>query len=295
MMDSLIFLGLMFVGTFFLGLNDVLQRRYLLKGVNEQILLGFSFLVVGVITFLSLFVFGFPEIKSGFWQALGITAALGVISQNVFMRALKIGEASMVSPLRLLTPPLVIITGFLVLGEVTSLWGIIGIFITIAGVWFLFPPAESVGIFHNFLKNLARPEVVLGILGSLLFAISFPFDKKAVVTSSALFLTATFFFVVGSATLLLSSFRRNFRRELKSVWQWRYAVLSTGFILILGALLTSQALNYSLASYAASAKRMWSFWTVLLAGKFLSEKHIGRRLGASAVMFSGILITVFLG
>ena len=294
-MNSLLFLGLMFVGTFFLGLNDVLQRRYLLRGVNEQILLGFAWLIVGAISFLSLFIFGIPEIKAGFWPALGATVVLNIISQNVFVRALKLEEASIIGPLRLLTPPFVIITGFFVLNEVPNLWGVMGILTTVVGIWLLFPPERSVGTARNFLKNLSRPGVLLGILGALLFALSFPFDKKAVITSSAPFLTVISFSVVGSSTIILSSFRRDFRNELGKVWVWKRELLFLGFILTLGALLTSQALNYSFASYAASAKRIWAFWTVLLAGRFLLEKNIGRRLLASAVMFSGIIITVFWG
>ena len=49
------------------------------------------------------------------------------------------------------------------------------------------------------------------------------------------------------------------------------------------------------AAHAASLKGPWSFWTVFLAGKFLEEKESRRRVIATLVMLSGIMVTVLWG
>lgn len=140
MNQTFIFLGLMLVGTFFLGFNDVQKKKYLAQGINEQVFLGLYLFLSDLILLPAVFFFGIPVIRSGFWNAFLWTVILNVISQALFMRAFKLSEASMIAPLRLIIPPLVIVTGFLFLGETPSLAGVFGIIITMIGLWFfLFP------------------------------------------------------------------------------------------------------------------------------------------------------------
>lgn len=294
-MTQLIFISLMFVGTLALGADDVLKRKYLREGMDEQIMLGISWLGGGLLLLIPLFIFGIPEIKSGFWTAFFATAVLNVISQSIFIRALKIADASLIAPLRLLTPPIVILTGFLVLGEVPTITGVLGILTTIAGLWFLFPSrGDSLGIEE---RAVLRKGIILGIIGSILFAFSFPFDKKAVVASSGLFLSAVIFIVVGGI-ILIGSFI--FRPSSRKVFSKGFMQRPLGFFLMAftsgaGGFLTAQALVYSLAVYAASMKRLWSLWTVILAGQFLEERDLKRRLAATLIMLSGVAITAIWG
>jgi len=67
------------------------------------------------------------------------------------------------------------------------------------------------------------------------------------------------------------------------------------FINIAAFFLTTQALNYTLAAYAASVKRLWSFWAVILSGQILGEKDISHRLAATGIMLAGIVITSLFG
>lgn len=296
MSTTLVFLVLMIPGTFFLGLNDVLVRKVLSGGkVNSRLLAAYSFFSVGILLSLFLLFTGLPELKTGFWTAIIITAFLNIFAQWAWYTAFKKEEASLISPLRLITPPLVIITGFLTLNEKTTIPGALGILLTVFGLWILLQ-SEAAFKETRLRDVIKRPGVLLGIWGAVSFAISFPFDKKAVVASSGLLTAVIAFLAVGLGNAFIV-YLRKFKEEKPSLDfknNWRILAL-VPVVHSIAAFLTFQALNYSLAAYAASLKRLWSFWAVLLSGQFLREKNIGRKLLATAIMLFGIAVTVFLG
>lgn len=289
-----LFLLFMVPGTFFAGLLDVIIRYALREGkINERLLLAFNFLFSGLfISTLFVFFFDFPEIKQDFWLALFMTSILGLFGHWIYYKAFSQEDASIISPTRLLTPPIVLITGFFILGEKASFWGMIGVLTTIAGLWFLVNPDGKKFSFAEFFKHKG---ILLGILGALFFAFSFPFDKKAVVTSSALFFSAVYLVIVGLASLIIYALQKKdffVHRNLKANWRIIFLMVAVN---IAGFFLTAQALNYTLAAYAASVKRLWSFWAVILSGQLLGEKDIGQRLAATGIMLVGIAITALLG
>jgi drug/metabolite transporter (DMT)-like permease len=145
--------------------------------------------------------------------------------------------------------------------------------------------------FKIFLNNKG---VQFGLLGSILFALSFPFDKKAVISSSALFMSVVVFIIVGLVTLVINLVVNN---KLKGEFgvtlrNNKYALLLLLVSLGMGSIFTNQALNYSIVAYASSLKRLQAVWTILLAGAFLKEKNIKIRLLSTVVMLFGIVITV---
>ncbi len=288
----MLFLSLMIVGTFFLGVSDILRRKHLVSGIDDQAMLVITLFLTGVLILPVFLILGFPIIQNGFWGAFWATVLLNLISQNLFIKAFKLSEASLIAPLRLITPPLVILSGIIILKETPSLYGILGIFITMIGLFFLlFKGSEGKTI--SFLSIRDR-GVVYGLIASVMFAISFPFDKLTVIKSSALFTTFIVFTTLGILTYFINLIsNKNFNLILTSVI--KNNLKANIFISIsssLGVLFTNQALNYSLAAYGASLKRLWSLWTIVLSGKFLKEKDIGRKLVATIIMFVGIIISV---
>lgn len=297
MNTTLLFLSLMVPGTFFLGLSDTLIRRVLRsKMVDSQFLIAFEFVGVAVVTSPFLFIAGIPEIKPEFWGAFIATTTLNVFAQWAWYAAFKKEEASLVSPFRLISPPLVILTGFLVLGEVPNLPGALGILVTIVGLW-IFLKSEAKRGAIKLREVMRRPGVLLALWGGISFAISFPFDKRIVTASSPLFAVATGFLVVGLGNGIiwyLTATARGQKRLFGTRSEWKtIAILPV--VHTIGTILAWTALSYSLAAYAASVKRLWSLWAVILSGAFLKEGNIARKLAATLIMLGGIALTVVFG
>lgn len=295
MTNTLLFLLFMIPGTFFLSAYD-LMRRDMLKGglYNERAFLGIAMMGSGIILFIPFFFIPFPEIKAGFWPALAGTVAINFVAQWLWYRAFRLEEASLISPLYLLTPPLVLFTGFVILGEEPSLWGIAGVLTTIIGLWALFQSGRKEGA--SLFDVIRRKGVLFGICGAVLFAFSFPLDRKAIITSSGLFYTALAVLLIGVLSIVVSMFsgshaRRTFFLLFQNPKKMAlfFAVSSIAFFL------PNQALSYSFAAYASSVKRLWSLWTVLLSGAFLKEKNIMRKVFATVIMLGGIVVTIVFG
>ena len=287
MNELYLFFALMLSGTFFLGYNDFQKKKYLNRGINRQILLCGIFLGGSLFLFIPIFFTGVPILAPIFWWAITGTVLLNVLSQNLFIRAYSLSEASLVSPLLLVTPIIVIGTGFLFLHEMPSFLGSLGIIVTVIGLWFLIAPD-----FHRFTH--LEPGLIYGLFAAVLFAVSFPLDKLAVVSSSALFTGAITFFSIAFITFVLNIFHNKKFPLLfiSSVRENSISFVVMSFVFGCGIFLTNQALNYSLAAYASSLKRLQVFWTILLSGSLLGEKNIGRKLLATAIMFSGVFLSV---
>lgn len=294
MSDTALFLLFIIPGTIFLGLNDVLIRNVLRRGtVAPQLLVAFEFISVGVLTGLILLFSGVPELKPGFWSAFAATVGLNTFAQWAWYTAFKKEEASLISPFRLVTPPLVIVTGFLILGEMPTLAGAAGILLTVAGLWF-FLESEAKHAKERLLAVVKRPGVLLALWGAVSFAFSLPFDKQLVVASSPLLAVSGSFTAVGLGNFVLwGTVMRRRSGSLREV-PW-HIVLLIPFVHTAAAFLSYAALNYALVAYVGSVKRLWSLWAVIFAGTFLKEGNIRRKLAATAVMLAGIALTVVLG
>ncbi len=285
----------MIPATFLLGLSDVFTKKILREKIPETLLLGFNFFFSGIILSVVSLAVGFPEIKPAFWTAFVATVAINVFGQFSWYRAYKLEEVSLVSPLRLIIPAFVILTGFFILNETPNFWGMAGIFITIFGLWLLFySQANFTG--RSMSKTIISPGVLWGLAGVVSFSFSFPFDKKAVINSSALFFSGFAFLALGLIYLFITFVaRKDGAAKIKELYKMKKYFLSMIFFYSFGGFLATWALNFALAAYASSTKRLQSLWTVIFGGKILKEGNIGKKIVATIIMFLGIAVSLIFG
>lgn len=287
-----LFLVFMLPATLFLGLHDVLTKKILSRNINEQVLLIANFIITGILALSLVFIFGNPELKPGFWTALLATMVLNIFGQWCWYKAFQLGDVSLVSPLRLITPPLVVLTGILILGEMPSSRGMVGIVVMVIGLWFLLnkkssrdnqPPSPS-----------RRRAILLAVAGALLFACSFPFDKKAVVASSSLVFVGIVFPLIALGNLLIYLIYNKRWPDFSSLRRVGWLLPLAFVVHTAGIILAAHSLSFALAAYASAIKRLLSFWAVLLSGAILREQ-IGQRLLATIIMLAGVLIIILAG
>lgn len=296
MQPIFLFLFTMIPGTLLLGFYDVGMKKLLLRGLGEQVLLGVGFSGAGLLLLFALPFFGIPSIAPAFWGAFFTASVLNLFGQFAWYRAFKYGEVSFIAPLRVLTPILIIATGFLFLSEAPSQNGFLGIALTLVGLLLLL--GFQGGAFFSSLKaSFTSKGFLWGIFAVFAFSFSFPLEKKAILASSTLLFSACMFLLVGVVSAFLSFLfdREKTRNGLRLVSRHKGFVF--GWILALagGGFLVNHALNFTLAVYAASVKRLQALWGVLLGGAFLKEGNILFKVTATLIMLSGIAITVIFG
>ncbi len=295
MSDTVLFLLTILPASFLLGLNDVLVRKILRRDhMNEQTLVAYEYVATAVVLGAILLVTGVPAFQPGFWSAIAVTVPLNIFAVWAWYEAFRREEASFVSPLRLLSPPITILTGFFVLGESPSAGGVIGILLTVCGLWaLLYGEANAHRI--RLRGVLTRPGVLFGLYGAISFAFSLPFDKKVVGASSALTAVTLIFLGVGVGNIVIALLRRNRRTLTLFTRENRGTLAALPLVHALASFLSFAALNYALVSYVSSVKRLLSLWAVILSGAFLKEGNIRRKLAATGIMLAGVAVTVFFG
>lgn len=282
----------MLPGTFLLALLDIFNKRLLQKGFDLVLLQAYSWFFAGIMLFPILFFMAPSPIseipRAGFLSAFFITILLNIAGQLSFLYAFKNADASLIGPVRLITMPLVILTGFFVLGEVPSFWGTVGILTSLAGIWLLVKPGKQPGV--SFLQS----GLWWAIFGSIIFAISSAYDKKAVITSSTLFFSVLMLLSVGAACFFITLYKSQSWKAFVPAPNHRKNLIIIILLTAGGFFLVTHALNYAIVAYAISVKRLWSLWTVLLAGAFLKE-DIKQRLVATLIMLAGVFLIAFAG
>jgi drug/metabolite transporter (DMT)-like permease len=297
MTQTLMFLLLMIPGTIMLGLWDVLTKRILARGIDTMTLQTYSWLLAGILLIPIFFFREIPRLAPDFFFSLAATVVLNTAGQLLFLIAFQKKEASLISPIRLVTTPLVLLTGFFILGEIPSWGGIAGILISFIGLWILLVP-EGTRI-RNFvsLAVFMTPGIGAALVGSVLLSFSFVFDKKAVLASSGLFFSMCAALAIGITTGTVRILRRydapKTQHQFKMYWA---LLLIIAFVMAAGLFLTNESLRYTFAAYAASVKRLWSLWAILFAGIFLHErKFFMQRIAATLIMLGGIFLIIFFG
>lgn len=249
----------------------------------------------------SYFIFGFPAIDSRFWGAVTITAILNLIGFPIMLKAYELGEFSSVYSMILLTPVFLLVTAFIFLDETPSTLGIVGVILTIVGLWIVARGNHA----HAQVPNFAKGNW-LGILTALLWSISVNFDKLSTLYSDRFFApaTATAFMAIGYLFYLLLKHKRvlvikaetteeksNSKLKTLKIPKGLFLVLA-GLFLGLSSVLHNSALLAGYASYTIAIKRTGVLFGVLWGWLFFKEKGILRKLVGALIAVIGVIAII---
>ncbi len=244
---------------------------------------------------VSYFFVGFPAVDSRFWLAIFITGVLNFISFPLMLKAYEVGEFSSVYSMILLTPVFLLITSFIFLGEAPSLFGILGVLLTIFGLWFISQRREESAVLDFKKGNF------LGILVAFIFSITVNFDKIATQHSDVFFSPAIGSLVMAICCLFYLLFR--YKRILvrngnvvppeKKLFGNVWILFLLGTIIALSSIFHNSALLAGFASYTIAIKRTGILFGVLWGWLFFDEKGIAKKLLGAGIAISGVIAILF--
>ena len=253
-----------------------------LKDVSSKKSLRFKdpVTVAWYLNFISIFVL-LPllssfKITASFWFALGVSGGINILTAFLYMKALKVSDISVTVPMINFTPAFLLIMSPLILGEIPSLPGIIGVIFITLGAYILTSDKLS-----SPLKSLMKesgPKIMLLI--AFLWSITSNFDKIGVTSSSPILWAFSVHLLI---TLALTPFvikKIRFEKEL----------LLPGIFNGLRAITQMTALTMTYVAYVISIKRLSTVFGVIFGYLLFKEKSFKQRLLGSIVMFIGVLI-----
>ncbi|MFO1124431.1 MAG: EamA family transporter [Methylocystis sp.] len=228
--------------------------------------------------------------KPDFWTLLVWSGALNVVAYALYIRAFRLSDASLVAPLVLLTPVLMLFTSPVMTGEHAPPMGVFGVLFTVLGVGLLDADQES-GRRFNF-HVFARDQGARMMIGTAaIWSVTANIDKLGVRASTPLvWITAVTIVIAGCALLYWFAGRRAAPRLIAL----RHAI-GAGTAMAFGNTLQMWALTVLFTPYVIAIKRLSALFTVLASGHVLKEESSGRLLGAAVMLAGAVMIALARG
>lgn len=278
-------------------ISNVFQKQLAHCGASPIFIIAatHAFLTVAALPVLALT----PWVKLGedFWFSMGICSVLAVIGNVVLVAALQRTDLSVLGPVNAYKAVLSLVLGILLLGEMPTPFGAVGIFLILAGSSFVVDRVPGQPQVHAFVRFFRDRGVQLRLTALVLSATEAVFLKQAILYASPL---TTFLFwsilglpVAAAATAFLP--RGTIGQEVRRLGRhWRtyfWLAITTG-IMQAATLFTfgKMQVGYSLALFQLS-----TLVSVFLGHRYFAEHNIGRRLVGAVIMVAGAVLVVLLG
>lgn len=240
---------------------------------------------------ISMFWVPVPPLDTTFFWCFLLSLPINGISMILYMKAIKISPLSLTLPYLAFTPAFMILTGYLFLDEIPNSWGGLGILITCLGSYVLNFETRKMNLLAPFQAVFKETGSWLMLIVSFLFSFAAVLGKKAILHSSVLFFTFSFFL---SLNLFLFILLRALRKiHLKAFKNLPVKGIVAGCLLFLHAVFHGWAISITKAAYMISVKRFSVLFGIVYGGVLFKERNIVIRFCGAMFMLSGaILITL---
>lgn len=221
---------------------------------------------------------------------LAWSGALNVVAYALYIRAFRLSDASLVAPLVLLTPVLMLVTSPIMTGEQAPPLGMFGVLFTVLGVGLL-DANQANGRRFNF-AVFARDRGARSMIATaIIWSVTANLDKLGVKASTPLIWIAAVTIVIAACAVLYWLAGRRPAPRLRAL---RYA-LAAGSAMAFGNTVQMWALTVLFTPYVIAIKRLSALFTVLASGVVLKEDSGGRFLGAAVMLLGAVMIALARG
>ena len=255
---------------------NVFQKVLTKKGAKSSVVNFYTYLGL---TILGLIFLPFIEIDFSLsllinFLCMGILGALG----NYFIiKSLSIGELSSVAPINSYKPIVALVFAFIYLGEIPTLYALLGIILIIFGTYFLH---------KNVLYN--GKAVLYRALALIFSAVEAVFIKEIIILTN---ISASFFLWAFSGLIFSSFCIFRHRLVMPSVKHLVCLVLSVGIM----QYSTNFVFSRMNVSYALALFQLSTLLSVFLGANIFHEKDLRNKVIASLIMIVGAIIIILGG
>lgn len=284
----------------------IVNKKFL-RSVQPDLLAAAGFLCTGIFLLAISLARGIPALGQDFFLAVGLDCAINVIGTTLAFRALKSTDISLAVPMLSFTPLFLVLTAFVMLGEIPSLAGMAGIVIIVLGSYILNTAAEHTSLLDPFRAMVSHPGILAMFIVSFLYAIAIGFDKMVVLNSDIVFGSAVVFSILGLVFLGIFILKSAMHRTdlsapaaptpgepVQNTAGSPRDILGAG--ILIGVLLTIEAVAINAAyldqivPYVSAIKRLSIIITVLYGTLIFRETGIRQRVSGAVLMVCGVVL-----
>lgn len=275
-------------------LVNVFQKKLTNKEVSPELIVAASYLFF-VLLSIPVFIYEQPfDMPIEFWFFISLLGIFDVFGNMFLVKSLKTIDLSVFGPMNSYKPVFAMIFSTLILGEIPSVAGVVGVSVIILGSYFL---SVQPGSKQNRIKTTFKSRgIMYRFLAIALTAIAAVFSKKVILLSSPL-ITLMYWSVIGLpfSVILLLKTKPNWKKEISHIShsKWLFGLLFLSFLTLqLFTLLTFEKVfvGYSLALFQLS-----SLISVFFGFHFFKERNLKYRLIGAIIMVLGALLIMIYG
>lgn len=210
-----------------------------------------------------------------------------------FMAGLKRTDVSIVAPLQLMTPLVLLITSPLMLGQNPTAIGVIGVFLIVSGTYLMKLKKARESLLAPFKELFSDRGVQFAITGVVIMSFSSTFDGMGVGIVDGL--SWYFFKLVGISVVLALVLRGKLITGFRETEGASRFVVMAGIFGFVSGSAQMIALETAIVPYVMSIKRLSVFFSVLLGYFIWKERGLKEKLLGVSVMFAGLLLILLAG
>ena len=235
-----------------------------------------------------------PHLSVEFYLTTGILIPLDVFALVLYMKAIRISPLNVTLPFLSLTPIIMILTGYLFLGETLGPAQIAGIFFIAAGAYLINIHTIKDGILQPILSISKEKGSLLMIVVALIYGVTGTLGKKAVVLSDPLFFGVSYTVLLSVAMtpilFWLGPSRKVSEGRIRRSW---VIIVLLGLVGAVNVITHFFAIRLVEAATMIAVKRTSLLFGVLFGRLVFDEPHFRARFIGAALMAAGV-VTVYL-
>ncbi|MBU2591429.1 MAG: DMT family transporter [Nitrospinae bacterium] len=234
-----------------------------------------------------------PPLDATFYWSFIISIPLNALAIMLYVRAIKISPLSLTVPFLSFTSLFVVLSGWLMLGEVPNLWGLGGIGLIVIGSYVLNIRPGQWSILDPFRALSRETGSKLMFAVAVLFSLGSVLGKVGILHSSPLFFQTALFVALDILMIIYLLARKkihipDFKKEYK-------IGIFVGLLFFTHIVSQGFAITLTKAAYMISIKRLSILFSVFYGWLLLGEDNIRVRFIGASFMFAGSLLITILG
>lgn len=233
---------------------------------------------------------GFPHIEPPFWPALFAGLVLNLLALTLYVRAIGLSPLSLTFPFLSFTPLFLILTSWLILGELPRPLGIVGILLIVAGAYAINLEKLAEGPLSPFRSIYREKGSLLMLIVALIWSVTSNIDKVCVLKSSPLFYLTLFYLIFPILYLPVVLIRS--RGKFVQIGRNLPSLLILGVFGALFIFFQMLAIRVALVTYVIGMKRARMVFSILFGFLFFGERYLKYRLLGAAFMIGGVACIV---
>jgi drug/metabolite transporter (DMT)-like permease len=237
--------------------------------------------------------FWIPLVKpdNTFFLSVAVGLPLEILALYFYMKAIKVSPLSLTLPFLAFTPVFIILTGRLILGEELHLYGVLGIFLIVAGSYCLNLSHIRSGFLAPLKAIIKEPGSRMMLMVSFIYSLTSVIGKLGILHSNPYFFAVTYFTAL---TILMLAFAPFVQKSTDwGLLRFPLKGLLLGFTQGLMIFTHVLAISQVQAAYMISIKRTSLLFAVLYGAWWFKEEKIGERFLGTVIMIGGVLLVGF--